>query len=164
MLDGYVFLFYGSNKSAERFIRRPVADQYVLVSNCVKGVWSDFYNAYNAVSLTSLYNLPLLMMLLLIQDSTVDAPNKGNFNMVSTYTSYIRTKTQLFFTNLQSGVNQMIGFYSTSAGGDTVQQTVDLNYGTLKSPGTSQVSANDLKSSIFSRFTGASLIKITVRL
>ncbi|PPR00468.1 hypothetical protein CVT24_004529 [Panaeolus cyanescens] len=123
----------------------PVADQFVLVSGCVKGVWSDFYTAYNA-------------------DTAVDAPNKGSFNMATTYTSYIRSKTQSLFLNLQSGVQQMIGFYATAAGGSSVQKPVDLNFGTLKNPGTSMVSADDLTNSIFSKFSGASFIKITVQL
>jgi len=58
----------------------------------------------------------------------------------------------------------MIGFYSASAGGDSVQKTVDLNYGKLATPGTSQVSADDLTNQVASVFTGASLVKLTIRL
>ncbi|KAF5312214.1 hypothetical protein D9619_003681 [Psilocybe cf. subviscida] len=123
----------------------PVADQFVLVSNCVKDVWADFYTGYNA-------------------DSKVDAPNKGNFNMATTYTTYVRGKVQNFFLNLRTGVTQFIGFYSDSAGGDTVQKNVDLNYGKLSTQGATPVSANDLNNNIFSQFSGASLIKLTVRL
>ncbi|KDR74915.1 hypothetical protein GALMADRAFT_141231 [Galerina marginata CBS 339.88] len=124
----------------------PVADQFVLVSNCVKGVWSDFYDEYNA-------------------DNTVDAPQKGTFDMFNTYRTYIRTKVQVFFQNVKNGVNQMIGFYSANAGGDPVQQNVDLNYGKLSTRGTTPVSANDLTASIFSVFNRANLLtKITLRL
>lgn len=99
-----------------------------------------------------------------LQDSKVDAPNKGNFNMATTYTTYIRGKVQNFFLNLRTGVTQFIGFYSDSAGGDTVQKNVDLNYGKLSTQGATPVSANDLNNNIFSQFSGASLIKLTVRL
>jgi hypothetical protein len=123
----------------------PVADQFVQVSNCVKGVWTDWYNAYNA-------------------DSTVDAPNKGNVNVNTVYTSYIRTKLQTFFTNLRSGVQQMIGFYSTAAGGDPNTKNVDLNYGTLQTNGNTPGSANDLKTSIFNPLNTQTLVRITLRL
>jgi hypothetical protein len=122
----------------------PVADQFVQVSNCVKGVWTDWYNAYNA-------------------DNTVNAPNKGNVNVNTVYTSYIRTKLQTFFTNLRSGVQQMIGFYSTAAGGNANTKNVDLNYGTLGN-GNTAVSANDLTTSIFNPLNTQTLVRITLRL
>ncbi|PPQ77541.1 hypothetical protein CVT26_006154, partial [Gymnopilus dilepis] len=123
----------------------PVADQFVLVSECVRDVWSDFYNAYNA-------------------DNSIDAPNRGNFNMVNTYHTYITMKVQTFFLNLKSGVTQMIGFYSASAGGNTNQKNVDLDYGTLSSNPMTPVSADDLTNSIGNPLSSMSLIKLTVRL
>ncbi|KAF8908652.1 hypothetical protein CPB84DRAFT_1843537 [Gymnopilus junonius] len=123
----------------------PVADQFVQVSDCVQSVWSDFYNAYNA-------------------DNTLDAPNKGNFNPVSTYHTYITMKVQNFFLNLRSGVNQMIGFYSASAGSDSTQKNVDLNYGKLSANPMTATSADDLTNSIFNPLSTSTLVKLTLRL
>lgn len=83
--------------------------------------------------------------------------------MVNTYTTYITNKVGNFFLNLRNGVSQMIGFYSTSAGGDDIEKNVALNYGNLSlTPNSEPVSAEDLTNSIFSVFSSASLDKITV--
>ncbi|KAJ6477836.1 hypothetical protein C8R47DRAFT_1020145 [Mycena vitilis] len=106
-----------------------VADEFVRAHQCMRDVWTTWYDAY-------------------LNDATVDAPQRSQYTLPVQYRLWAISTIQGAASALVDGIQNMITWYETSAGGANSAQLVDLNYGTLSSRGTTMVSGQDLRNSI----------------
>ncbi|KAF5346427.1 hypothetical protein D9758_012782 [Tetrapyrgos nigripes] len=113
-----------------------VADEFVNVHNCVLQVWTDWYTAY-------------------VADPTVDAPNRAQYNVPQQYRTWIQGKISDAAQRLVAGIQNMITWYGLAAGGNNMQEGVELDYGDLEEPIIdSDVSADDLTTAVLNPIIG----------
>ncbi|KAJ6534397.1 hypothetical protein B0H19DRAFT_442211 [Mycena capillaripes] len=106
-----------------------VADELVRAHQCMRQVWTDWYNAY-------------------LNDNTVDAPNRGQFPLPQQYRLWVIAAVQTSASKLVTGIEDMITWYEASAGGANNAENVDLNWGVLAATGNHLVSGADLRNAI----------------
>ncbi|KAF7378493.1 hypothetical protein MSAN_00276700 [Mycena sanguinolenta] len=106
-----------------------VADEFVRAHQCMTGVWTAWYNAY-------------------LNDNTVDAPQRSQYTLPLQYRLWLISTVQGAASALESGIQNMITWYETSAGGTNNAEMVDLNWGRLAAQGNSLVSGQDLRNAI----------------